>query len=103
MWLFFFINTVAWRKCEKRVLSFAQYFTILTILHQCWEGTRVHVLEYCTLVIFMSTRKEDLFFFNYSILGYPNILDYLKCILINGEAKGGNRAFAPPPWAFGKF
>ena len=25
---------------------------------QCWEGTRVLVLEYCTRVLLMSTRKE---------------------------------------------
>ena len=28
---------------------------------QCWEGTRVLVLEYCTRVLYMSTRNEYLF------------------------------------------
>ena len=35
--------------------------TYKCVCTQCWEGTRVIILEYCTRVLFMSTRKEYLF------------------------------------------
>ena len=48
-------------KIVQLLLKRSTFKNTVHLHSQCWEGTRVLVLEYCTRVLFMSTRNEYFF------------------------------------------